>query len=52
MIESAGLLEESEKLKVVTHVFVGSKAHWDSTDTAGELFAEMPGDETFAHLLR
>lgn len=48
----AGLPEKSEKLSVAAHVFVESKAHWDSIGATGELFAEMPDDEIFAHLLQ
>ena len=46
------MLEKSENLNLAAHVFVQSKADWDSIAAAGDLFAEMPDDETFAHLLQ
>lgn len=47
----AGLLEEGAALKVVAHLFVGSKAHWDVIATDGMRFETMPDLTTLLALL-
>lgn len=38
----AGLLEDSENLEIVTHLYVGSKAHWEKIGNSGNQYEEMP----------
>ena len=47
----AGLLEDSSELKVVMHIYTGSKADWDEIPSNGEHFEEMPDLDTFNRIL-
>ncbi|MCP4876654.1 MAG: GFA family protein [Gammaproteobacteria bacterium] len=47
-----GLLEDSEELTLVAHLFIDSRAKWDVVADTGEHFAEMPDAETLDRLLR
>ncbi|WDE08197.1 GFA family protein [Thalassomonas viridans] len=38
----AGLLEGESGSKVVAHLFVGSKCHWDIIGDSGAQYEEMP----------
>jgi len=38
----AGLLEHSENLEIVAHLYVGSKAHWEEIGNHGSQYDEMP----------
>lgn len=48
----AGLLEEPTNVSVAAHVYVGSKARWDTLSGDCESFAEMPDQETLENLIR
>jgi hypothetical protein len=41
----AGLLENSEDLEIVAHLFVSSKAHWEKISNTGVQYEEMPSLE-------
>jgi hypothetical protein len=41
----AGVLEDSEDLKIVVHLYVGSKAHWEKISNTGIQYEEMPSLE-------
>ena len=41
----AGVLEDSEDLEVVVHLYVGSKAHWEKINNTGIQYEEMPSLE-------
>jgi len=41
----AGVLEESEGLEIVAHLYVGSKAHWEKIFNTGRQYEEMPSIE-------
>ena len=47
----AGLLEGSAGLKVVMHIYTGSKADWDVIPPGGQHFEEMPDLDTFNKIL-
>ena len=47
-----GLLEASDQLELVAHLYVESRASWDVIADAGEHFDEMPDAETLGRLLR
>ena len=47
----AGLLEGSDKLEIVAHLYVGSKASWDSINSSGTQYETMPRFATFLQLL-
>ena len=47
----AGLLEGSENLKIVMHIYTASKADWDTIPPQGQHFEEMPDLETFNKIL-
>lgn len=47
----AGLLENSGKLEIVAHLFLGSKAAWEPRPQNGELFEMAPGLEQVYQLL-
>lgn len=47
-----GLLEESARLQLVAHLFVGSRARWDVIADVGEHFEEMPDSVTLGGLLQ
>ncbi len=47
-----GLLEDSAELKLVAHLFVGSRASWDIVAEGAEHFDEMPDSEALDRLLQ
>ncbi len=47
-----GLLEAADRLKVVAHLYVTSRASWDEISEAGEHYDEMPDAETLDRLLQ
>lgn len=47
----AGMLEGSEQLEIVLHLYVDSKACWDTAPLQGEQFATMPEFEKIIDLL-
>lgn len=47
-----GLLENNEDIELATHLYIASRAHWDTIPNAGEHYAEMPERETLDGLLR
>lgn len=47
----AGLLENSANLEIVAHLFLGSKAAWESRPKNGELFETAPGLDRVYQLL-
>lgn len=47
-----GLLEDGGKLDLVAHLFVGSRASWDTVADGAEHFEEMPDAEALDGLLR
>ena len=38
----AGLLEGPEKLQIAVHIYVGSRAPWDTAPLTGKLYETMP----------
>lgn len=48
----AGLLEEAADLKVVTHLYIGSKAPWEPEPTSGTQHHEMSSLEQLIKELR
>ncbi len=48
---TAGLLDGVQKLKIITHLFIGSKAEWEPAPIAGKNFEEGPGVENLFQLL-
>lgn len=46
-----GLLEDSAKIALVAHLFVGSRAAWDEIAEVGEQFDEMPSADDLDRLL-
>jgi len=47
----AGLLENPGELEIVAHIFVGSKASWDTLPLPGARFDETPGLPELIRLL-
>ncbi len=47
----AGLLEDSDKLKLVAHLCVASKAAWDSAPLLGACYDQVPDLAELARLL-
>lgn len=47
-----GLLDDSGELELAMHLYVDSKAGWDTIPNAGEQHAEMPDRDTLVGLLR
>lgn len=39
----AGLLEESNELKIAVHIFMNSQAAWEKASNAAKKYAETPG---------
>lgn len=48
----AGLLDDAEGSYVAAHLFVDSKASWDSICDSGEQFEEMPDIEILNNILQ
>jgi len=48
----AGLLDDSDKLEVIAHLCVASKASWDMTDFQGKCFEHLPDLQEFLALLQ
>lgn len=48
----AGLLDDGADLKVIAHLFVGSKAHWDAIGPGAAQYETMPNLPTLVALLR
>ncbi len=48
----AGLLESDARIEIAAHIFVGSKASWDSISANGVQFQEMPVFENLLEILR
>lgn len=46
-----GLLDDSEQLSIAAHLYIGSKARWDSPAASGEHFDEMPDAKILTQLL-
>jgi len=40
----SGMFEGSEKLEISAHLYVGSKARWDTAPLSGEVYDTMPDD--------
>jgi len=40
----SGMFEGSEKLEIAAHLYVGSKAHWDTAPLSGQVYDTMPDD--------
>jgi len=47
----AGLIEGSEKLEIAVHLYVGSRASWDTVDLSGTLYETMPEMLIFIQVL-
>lgn len=47
----AGLLDSSENLKISAHLFVGSKAEWESKPLEGIIFDDAPGIQNLYDIL-
>ena len=47
----AGLFEGAETLEIAVHLYVGSRASWDTAPLSGQVFDEMPGIREFMELL-
>ena len=47
----AGLLEGSEELEIVAHLYVGSKASWEAIGSSGARFDTMPRFSLFLQML-
>jgi hypothetical protein len=47
----AGLLEGSGNLDIAVHLYVGSRASWDTVDLSGTLYETMPEMLTFIQVL-
>jgi len=47
-----GLLEDSGELELVAHLYVASRASWDTIADVGEQFDEMPDAEALDRLLQ
>lgn len=43
----SGLFEGTEKLKIVTHLYVGSRAAWDTASLSGTQHETEPGMDAF-----
>jgi hypothetical protein len=48
----AGLLEKIKNLEIVAHLFVGSKAHWETIGKSVTAYEEMPNLETLIKILQ
>lgn len=48
----AGLLDDSENLEIAAHLFVGSRARWDTPVKAGKQYREMPGLDDLIEVLQ
>ncbi len=48
----SGLFDGSEKLEIAVHLYVGSRALWDTAALSGTLFETMPEMHEFAQLLQ
>lgn len=48
----SGLFDASEKLEIVMHLYVGSRASWDTAELSGALFETMPKMSEFARMLQ
>lgn len=47
----AGLLDGAEKLEVAVHLYVGSRASWDTAALSGAQYETMPGMLAFIRVL-
>jgi len=47
----AGLFEGSEILEIAVHLYVGSRAAWDTAALSGTLYETMPAMRTFIEAL-
>ncbi|MGH1360602.1 MAG: GFA family protein [Burkholderiaceae bacterium] len=48
----AGLFEQERDLQIVAHLFVGSRASWDTEPLRGECYQEMPSLSELVSVLR
>ncbi len=48
----AGLLEDSENLEIVLHLYVGSKSHWEEISNSGMKYEESLSLETLNKTLQ
>lgn len=47
----SGMFEGSEQLEIVVHLYVGSRASWDTAPLSGTLYETMPDMLTFLEAL-
>ncbi len=48
----SGMLDGSEKLEIAVHLYVGSKASWDTAELSGTQYETMPDWRTFIGALK
>jgi len=48
----AGLLEDSENLEIVAHLYVGSRTSWETISNTGKQYDQMPGLEALIKVLQ